>query len=517
MYDILIKNGTVFDGKGGAGKKQDIAIKKGKISDISQNIEANAVVIIDAKNQFIAPGFIDIQNHSDSYWTIFDQPSQESLLSQGITTIVFGNCGSSLAPLPSLDAIESIQKWHDLSGININWKTFEELLGVLKSLHCGVNVGSLIGHATLRRGLIGDRVGPVSSDEQKILKNLLSEGLRQGALGMSLGLVYAHETNASMKELIEIGSELKSENKLLSVHLRSEGKHIIDALDEAIEIGMSVGSKIKISHLKIRGKENWHLIEQVLNKIESAYHQGLNISFDVYPYSSSWSVLYTYLPKWAYEGGRNAILAKLANKLERRKILDYLKDQHHDYKQIVVSYSSTKSDFEKRSIFEIAQAQEVSCEEALMNVISSSKAEIVVFDHNLSSDHILAFVSSPLSMISTDGAGYDRRSGHLIHPRCFGTMSRFLRMVRENKLLTWEQAIKKITYEPANSINLKDRGALQVNFAADVVVFDPIAIKDESDYHNPMKKSTGITAVIVNGKVAFGDNDIVNLNGQVIT
>ncbi len=516
MFDIIIKNGTVIDGTGAPARKADLAIEKGKIVAIEPNITGRSNELVDATDHYVTPGFIDTQNHSDSYWTIFDQPDQFSLLSQGITSVIMGNCGASLAPLLSADSIKAVQKWHNLSGANINWVTMTEFLQYMQNLPHGLNVGTLVGHATLRRGLVGDRVQVLDESDLKVIKKSLAEALDQGAFGLSMGLIYAHEVNSSIEELQQLINQLKPSQKYLSIHLRSEGTHILESVDEVIELAQKAEVPIKISHLKIRGKKNWPLFDRLMSKLEVAYHQGLNISFDVYPYDTSWSVLYTYLPKWSYEGGRDQILKMVSDFTSRRKILDYIKSQDYDYNHIIVSEASNGANFIGKTLKLIAANQGVGPEEAMLNVIAATNAQVTVFDHNLSTEHTELLCASPLSLISTDGAGYGLKNKTLVHPRCFGTMPRFLRMVSEHKILKWEHAIKKLTAEPAKLLNLSDRGTLEIGRAADVVVFDPHTITDKADYKNPNILSEGINTVLVNGKIAFADKQTVNLNGQVL-
>jgi N-acyl-D-amino-acid deacylase len=516
MLDILIKNGTVFDGTGRAGKKFDVAIEKGKVVKIAPNIFTNATQTINAQDRFVAPGFIDIQNHSDSYWTILDQPDQLSLLSQGITTIIMGNCGASLAPLLSPESIKTIQKWHSLSGININWTSLEEFLNYLSLTPIGVNVGTLAGHATLRRGLLGDLTRTATEEELRVMEKTLADALNQGALGLSMGLVYAHEVNSSHQELLRLAKLLKPSGKYLSVHLRSEASHILESLDEVIDLAASAQVPIKISHMKIRGENNWHLFESVMSKFETAFQKGVNITFDVYPYASSWSVLYTYLPKWAYEGGRAQILKTVNDPMSRRKILDYLKASGQDFGNVIVAEEAFGSNFVGKTIRQIGQNQSVSAEEAVLNVIAATKAQVIVFDHNLSDKQVEAFCASPLSFIATDGAGYSGQNPNLVHPRCFGAMPKFLRLVADKKLLKWEEAIQKLTSEPAKFLGISDRGVLAAGAFADVVIFDPLTIKDNADYKNPDLFSDGIDMVLVNGKLGYSNRKALNLNGQVI-
>lgn len=517
MFDILIKNGTVIDGTGEVGHKQDLAISKGKITQIAPNIDPKtASVVIDAQDKFVTPGFVDIQNHSDSYWTLFNNPGQDSLIMQGITTIVVGNCGSSLAPLSGRESIKTIQKWHDLSGSNINWTTFKEFGEVLANLKLGVNVASLVGHATLRRGLLGDEIRQITSEEQKMMEKLLETALDQGALGMSLGLIYAHEVNSAKTELIGLISKLPKSKKYLSVHLRSEASHILEAIDESLDLARETGVGIKISHLKIRGQKNWSQFDYIISKLENAYHQGVNVSFDVYPYDTSWSVLYTYLPKWVYEQGRAGILKHLSNPLDRRKIIDYLKDQSQDSEKIVIASAKGNPGFVGKTLGQIAGSQGVSKEEVILNILAASDTQVIVFDHNLSAEQMELFLASPLSVVATDSAGYGYDTEELIHPRCFGAMPKFLEIVREKKLMKWEQAIKKITSEPAKIAGIKMRGTISKNNFADIVVFDPKIIKDQSTYQHPVASPAGIEAVIINGALAVKSGQLIARSGSFI-
>jgi N-acyl-D-amino-acid deacylase len=518
MYNILIKNGTILDGTGKPGYKADIGIKNGLITEIAPELnEKKAELVFNARDQFVTPGFIDIQNHSDSYWTLFEQPEQTSLLAQGITTIVVGNCGASLAPITTPDTLKAFQKWHPLTGVNVNWASFEEMLNTLAQVQKGVNVASLVGHATLRRGLIGDQARNAKPEEIKIMGNLLSQALSEGALGMSMGLVYAHEVDSNTEELINLSKHLKDTGKYLSVHLRSEGGAILDAIDEVIDIAARCQIPVKISHLKIRERKNWHLFDRVMSKLENAYHQGIDISFDVYPYSSSWSVLYTYLPRWSYEGGRSQILKRLAIGIDRRKIIDYMKEQQYDYKNMIVATAENNPTFVGKSVQDIANTQNLPGEEALLNIVSATQAQVIVFDHNLFDENVELFLSSPLSMISTDGAGYNSETqDQLVHPRCFGTMPAFLKMIREKKIMKWEYAIQKITSEPARLMGLSNRGRISKDAAADIVIFDPMNISDVASYDHPFRYPRGINTVLVNGKVAWAENAFQGAFGGVI-
>jgi N-acyl-D-amino-acid deacylase len=227
-------------------------------------------------------------------------------------------------------------------------------------------------------------------------------------------------------------------------------------------------------------------------------------------------VLYTYLPKWAYEGGKTQILSSISEPESRRKILDYLRAQDYDFSRIVISEASNGANFIGKNLKQIAQNQAVSPEEAVLNVLAATSSQVTVFDHNLSDEQMELFCASPLSFIATDGAGYSIKNSTLVHPRCFGAMPKFLKLVREKKIMKWEQAIKKLTQEPCEFLGLTDRGTLKAKNYADVVIFDPQTITDKAEYNNPNMISDGIDIVLVNGKIAYSISKVSSLNGQVL-
>lgn len=519
-FDILIKKGTVIDGIGNEPYAADVGITGNSIKAVGNLALAKGRLEIDATGSYVSPGFIDIQNHSDSYLTILDNPSLDSLLSQGITTAVMGHCGTSLAPLPSPEALKSIQKWRSLAGANINWQTFDEYLATLATYPLGINVASLAGHATVRRGIMGDQVRPATPEEVKIIENVLAKSLDDGALGVSMGLVYAHEVDSSEAELLSVAKAVAGREKLLSVHLRSEGSHVVQALSEVCDLAEKTGVSLKISHLKIRGEKNFRYLEEALSIIDRAYQRGVNVSFDVYPYTTSWTVLYTYLPKWAYEGGRAAILKNLKDKSSRARIAAYLNGLDMKLGSLFVASAETNPGLAGKTLSQVAANQEVGVEEALIRVVEGTSAQAVVFDHNLSAEIMVTLLKHPLGLVASDGAGYGfaySATRGLVHPRCFGAMPKFLSLVREKNLMTWAQAIKKITSQPADKLGLKNRGRINVGAAADVVVFDPQKIGSQATYENPYQEADGIHYVLVNGQAAFSSReDIKAGSGKVL-
>ncbi len=503
MFSKIIKNGTIIDGTGAKAFRADVAIEKDKIVKVGDLKDSRAHEIIDASGKYVAPGFVDVQNHSDVYWTIFDNPSLDSLVAQGITTALLGNCGASLAPLLSRDALLSVQKWHNLEGVNFNWLTFDEYLDQLSKRNFGANIGSLVGYSTLRRGLVKDNIRELTADEIKSLAKVMDESMDAGAFGLSSGLSYAHEAIISENELVELTRIVRKYEGLFSIHLRSEGAEITESVSEALEFINKSDVNLKISHFKVRGKTNWHLLPHAMNLIENAYQRRGNIHFDLYPYDFMWQVLYTYLPRWSYEGGRVAMLSHLKDETQRRKIISFLNSRDVNYAQMYIASTSIDLNVVGKSIGEIASRHNLSSEEALLSIIENGGSEIMVFDRNLDQGQVEQLLAHPLSIVASDGAGFSAKiRNQLVHPRCFGSMPKFLSIALQKKILSLEEAVKKITSVPAAKMNLKKRGAIANGNYADIVVFGD-NISSEADYANPHQLPTGIEHVLVNGELAL--------------
>jgi len=509
MYNLIIKNALVADGSGNEPKILDVAIQNDEVTNIAPKIDSSAQSVIDAKGKVLAPGFVDPQNHSDSYWQLFDNPSLDSLITQGFTTILTGNCGGSLAPLLSHEALLSVQKWHNLDAANINWQSYSEYLDVLEGKKFACNVAGLVGYSTLRRAIVGDQIRSLEKNEIAALKVALEESLKKGAFGLSSGLSYAHEIIISELELYELAKIIKAKNALFSIHLRSEGREIVEAVDEAIDIAKNTGVNLKISHLKIRNETNWGKFGETLEQIETAYHQGTNIHFDVYPYDTTWQALYSYLPKWSIEGGRTIMLKHFSDPTQKNKILLHLNNLDVKFSSMQIASTASKLSFAGKTIGQVAKNLGVSSEQAVLNIIENGGSEVLVFEKNLDQEQVNKLTLHPLSFLGTDGAGFSGVfSGKLVHPRCFGTAGKFLNYALVTKKLPLEKAIKKLTSGPAKKIGLRKRGEIKVGNYADLVIFDPTKINDTATYENPYQFTSGINFVFVNGQAAIAEGKI---------
>lgn len=521
MYDIIIKNGTIINGLGTPKFKGDIGIREGKIVEIGDLHNEHAEVAIDAKEKFVAPGFIDVNNHSDTYWRIFHDPQLESMLYQGVTTIIGGNCGSSLAPLTSHDVMKSIQKWTDIGKVNFNWLAMKEFLAEVEKKKTSVNFGSLVGHGTLRRGFVGDEVRDISPGEMNLMKKMLAQAMKEGALGFSTGLVYSHAKLASSREIAELAEIVKKYNGVYTTHIRGEGHELIRSVEEAIRISKDTGVSLQISHLKAMGEKNWHLMEEAINLIETARTSGIDVHFDVYPYTYTGSVLYILLPDWATEGGRSMMLSRLRDGETRRRVIKEMKDNDYNYSKITISISALDKTLNHKKITEIARAQGKEIEEAIIDILIASEGRVVTMMEVLSEKNVDKGVVNPFSIVSSNGSGYNiehKKTGEIVHPRNFGTFPRVLaEYVRERGVVGWEEAVRKMSGFPAEKFRIEKRGVLIEGNYADVVVFDPKLICDKATIEEPYQYPVGMDWVIVNGQIAIKNGLVTQaLAGEII-
>lgn len=519
MYSLVIKNATVIDGSGGNPIIADVAVNANRIVNIAPEITTAAKEIVQAKGMVLAPGFIDIQDHSDIHWRLFEGPKLESMITQGYTTVVTGNSGASLAPIISDQSLLAIQKWHSLEGVNINWRSFAEYAQTMKQKRFGPNVASLVGYSTLRRGIIGDRQTPVSVEELQTLKRLTEDALHEGAFGVSTGFAYAHEASISDVELFEIAQTVAKTNSYLSVHLRDEAQNIIESVREVVSIAEQAKASVKISHLKIRHKENWDLVTDVLAEMEAAWHRGTNVHFDVYPYTSTWQALYTYLPSWATMGGRKHLIELLKIPTQRAKVLSALNNHNSNIPELIIASTSSKLMVTGKTISSIAAGFNTTSEEAILHLIENGGSEILVFDESMNAKVVQTFCDHALGFIGTNGSGYSvADSAKLVHPRCFGTTAKFLHHINKDKTISLPEAIRKLTSGPAKKVGLTNRGVIAIDAIADLVLFDPDKIDSEADIENPFQYAKGISHVWVNGNPAVSNGVIAEkMFGEFLT
>ncbi len=513
MFNLLIKNGTVIDGSGKKGYKADVGIENEKITAIEKfPKETKALKVINADEKIVCPGFIDILDHSDGFWTLFTIPRLDSKVTQGITTIIGGNCGSSIAPIvkgeSSVASVASIQKWADIRNVHVNWDKTANFFEELEKKKIGLNFGTLVGHETLRRGIIGEDFRKLTNEEITILGEMLKRSLEEGVFGMSTGLVFSHAKMASVDEIKYLIKMLKEYNSLYASHIRGESEELLPSVNETIQLGREIGTNIEISHLKAVGREYWQDMLRALEMINIANEENVKIDFDIYPYDTTGSVLYVLLPDWVSEGGRKKMIRRLKDLDLREKILNEMKTMKYDYSNVVISICPMLREVVGRNIMSIATRQEMSPEEVIIELLISANGHVIVFNKEiLSEENIKLSLKNHYSIVASGDAAYNIeyvRTGELVHPRCFGTFPKVLgKYAREEKILSLESAIKKMTSKPAEKIGIKNRGVLKEDYYADIVIFNPNTIIDKAEFNNPYQYSEGIDYVIINGKVVI--------------
>lgn len=522
MYDLIIRGGTVIDGTGNERFLADVAVSDGIVVKIGDLKNEKAEREIDANGKYVTPGFVDISNRSDVYWRIFKDPLLESLIKQGITTIIGGNSGSSLAPIYNEHMFLSTQKWASARDMNANWETFGEFLKAVEARHLSVNFGTFVGHSTIRRGITGDEMRTLSASELDSLVKHIGVSFKEGAFGLSVGLLYTHSQNTTKEELEKIAQISKDNNNLFAAHLRDEESNLIESVNEILDITKKTKVRTHITHLKAVGKRNWSSLKEALQIIEEARSMGLEITFDVYPYTYTGSILYTFLPRWLTDGGKKMMLSRLRKKKIYNYALEELNKRSLDFFEDAIIMVAYKNDNIKgKTIGQLARRKELSIAETILNIILASEGMVIALFNSLSEENIKTEIAHPYSIITSNAPGYTLTKEYLtniVHPRSFGSFPRLLRRyVIEKKVLSWESAIHKSSGKPASYIGLKKRGLLIKDYNADILIIDPNKIEDVSTIEAPMQYSKGIDYVFINGVVVIDNGKTTGIRpGQVL-
>ena len=513
MYDILIKNGEIFDGTGAEPKKTDLAIKNGKIVAIGSLKNEKAKTEINAENRFITPGFIDINNDADHDLSLLKMPEAENLLRQGITTIVGGNCGASLAPLIS-NSLSSLDKWAKVIDFNISWRTVKEFLNFLTKKQLGVNFATLVGWGTLRADITKNQFRPLTKQELEELKFIVKSSLAEGAFGVSFGLGYNLEQAVGLTEIQALAKEIKEKKAYLAFHLRNEAEGLLSSIREVLEVAEKEKVSLEISHLRVEGKDNFDSFPEALKMINNVNQEPASpagrselVNFDIFPYDYNAESIYLLLPEWAAVGGREILLKNLHDDIVRKKLIEDIKKKKYLYQDLIIADSGERWWFAGKTLAEIAQGFNLSLENALLKIIELCEKRILVFVKSLSLENVEKGILSPYSFVASNSGIYNLNSGEKgtwVHPRAFGTFPKFLNdYAKVKKFFSWGKAIHKITGKVADKIGLKDRGYLKENYWADLVIFNPDTIKNKATLENPFQYPEGIETVIVNGALAY--------------
>jgi N-acyl-D-aspartate/D-glutamate deacylase len=529
-WSLLVRGGTVIDGSGAPGVAADVAVEGERIAAVAPHLAGAAERTIDARGHVVAPGFIDAHSHSDLFY--FACPSAESKIRQGVTTEVVGMCSFSQAPIgPGQRA--TVQGWAGGVGAELEprWETFGQYLDALRVLRPAVNVAHCVGHGALRIAAMGFAARPAGPDDLAAMERRLGEAMDAGAFGYSTGLVYPPSSYAETPELIALARSMARRGGLYFSHVRGESAMLLDSIGEAIRIGEEGGVGVQIAHVKASGRENWAKLDQALALIDAARARGVDVSGDVYPYHAGSTKLDNMMPAWAHEGGVVRLLERLADPATRRRIVqECLVDGERwstvsqggiGFDQVFIG-SCRRREVEGLSLAQLAQQSGRAPAEALIDLLLEQRCTVAMVSFSQSLDNVAKVLAHPALMIGSDSiplfSGEGERPGRP-HPRTYGTFPRVLgEYARERRLFSLETAVQKMTGMPAARLGLRDRGLVRPGHAADLTVFDPATVRDESSYPDPHRYPAGIPFVVVNGAVAVdGGRLAARDRGRVLT
>ncbi|HEV2123670.1 MAG TPA: D-aminoacylase [Chloroflexota bacterium] len=510
--DIILAGGLVVDGTGAPAYRADVGIADRKIAAIGDLTSADAAVRLEASGCVVAPGFVDPHTHSDL--PLLVNPEAHSKIRQGVTTEVIGNCGSSPAPIagPFAGEIRARSGSQQVQA-EWNWETFGEYLDRLDAARPSVNVVPLAGHVTLRTAAMGVEHRPATPEELGRMQDLLAEALAAGAFGMSSGLMTPPSSYADTEELVALAGTLRRHDALYFTHIRGEGDTLFRATAEANEVGERARVPVQIAHHKAAFRPNWGRMPHATKLSEWAVDRGVDVQFDVYPYTAGSAGLTQLLPDWVHAGGRQAMLGRIGDPANRSRMREEILAFGREWDRIyVTSVQSEKNrPLEGKTLAEIGQEWRMEPVDALFELLLQEQARAGMLHFIMDDSDVEHVLRHPLSMIGSDGSSL-AKDGPLgrgkPHPRSYGCFPRVLgHYVREKRLLTLEHAVQKMTGAPAARLGLEPKGMLRWGMDADVVVFDPNTVRDTATFAEPHQYAAGIHHVLVNGEITVRDGE----------
>ena len=482
-YDLVIRNARIIDGTGNPWFYGSIAIRDGRIVNVGRFDAEGARKVIDAENKIVAPGFIDVHGHTEG---IYKNRKAENFIRMGVTSVITGNCGNSVV----------------FTG---------KFLSRVKDEPLAINIGTLIAHGAVRRKVVGLDDRAPTDEEQAKMNELVELGMKNGAVGLSTGLIYVPGTYAKTEEVVELAKIAAKYKGIYASHIRDEGINIIPAIDEAINIGKKAGLPVQISHFKVASKNMWGKSSQTIALVNKARAQGVQVTVDQYAYPAGSTSLDARLPTWAIAGGREEGTKRIEDPETRKKIIKdikrYLKRRgFKDFSFAYVSNYKPDPSFNGKNIAEITKqvrgSKKLNAQiEQVFEMYKTGRVQMVY--QMMDERDVQNIMRQPFTMIAAD-SGVRRFGVGIPHPRGYGNNARVLgRYVRELNTITLEDAIRKMTSLPAQTFGLSNRGILRRGFAADIVVFDDRTISDKATFEKPHQYPVGISSVIVNGQVVF--------------
>lgn len=488
QYDVLILNGKVIDGTGNNWFYSDVAIKDGKIAYIGKTHNITAPKVINATGLIVAPGFIDVHAHIES--GVFENPGAGNYIYDGVTTVITGNCGGSADDLA---------------------RFFQRL----DSIKTSINVASLVGHNTVRRLIMGLNNRLATAEEQRKMEELVAKAMREGAVGLSTGLIYLPGMYSNTDEVIGLAKAAAAYNGVYASHIRNEENGVKEAINEAINIGRQANIPVQISHFKVSGPANWGRSKETLSMIEAARREGFDVTIDQYPYSASSTNLGIRLPDWALAGGMDSLKKRINDPILHKQIIKEMLEMQNSYKYKDYSFAyvanhDADTSLNGKNISEINKLKGRKSKmkeeaETILDMMMAGGAQMVY--HSMNEDDVRHFMKYPFNMIGSDGGVVVYGRG-IPHPRAYGTNARVLaKYVRDEKLVSLEEMIRRMTSLAAQKFQLKDRGLIKEGMAGDIVIFDINEVTDKATFERPHQFSSGFRYVLVNGQIVIDNGN----------
>lgn len=517
-FDLVVAGGTIYDGSGGEPFVGDVGVKGDRIVYVGPKAEGGAKQVIQAQGKAVAPGFINSMSHAT--YSLLTDRSAESDLRQGVTLEVMGEGGS---PGPLTDAMAARTTADFDTPPPFEWRTFGQYMEGVEKLGVSVNFAGWVGATTVRSHVLGDENVKPTPEQLQQMGQLVRGAMEEGALGLSSALIYLPGLFANVDELSALAAESGKCGGMYVSHMRSEGDHFIEALDELIEIARRSQAPAEVFHIKVGDPKNWPKMATALEKIREARKQGVRITADMYTYPASGTGMTASMPPWVQEGGPEKFRARLKDPKIRARVIAEMREPVTDWENVMrgaggpkgVMLASFKKDELKpligKTLAEVAQMRGVSAEEAALQLVEQDESRVGVFYFTMSEDNLKLQIQEPYVSFGSDApaltaAGETLQTG--THPRAYGTFARvFAKFVRDDQLLTVQEAVRRLTSLPAANYSLSDRGWLKNGYFADIVVFDPATIQDHATYVEPHRYSTGVSDVIVNGVPALANGE----------
>lgn len=509
-FDLLIKHGTVVDGTGAPGIQADVGVSQGQITALAPELDGEAVQEIDARGRIVSPGFIDVHTHSD--FTLLNTPGADSKIRQGITTEVVGNCGFSPAPV-SPGTLDLLREYAGFLNPHLSWdwQRLGDYYQQVQDRGCAINVAPLVGHGAVRIAAMGFADRAPTASELLQMQHLVGEAMEDGAFGMSSGLIYTPGCFGDTAELVALARVAAEAGGIYATHMRGEGGTLETAISEALEIGEAAKISVQISHLKASGRNNWHKMESALQMLEDGRERGIAVDADIYPYIAGSTTMTSLFPAWTLAGGIESFLKRLADSGTRQRIIDEVQGGEEgwsrangelEWEDVIISSCQSQTNFEGQNLAQVAAAMGQDPAHAMMDFMLAEEGMASIILFMLVEENVARGISHPMLMIGSDSLALAAGGGGKPHPRTYGTFPRVLgKYVREEKIITLEDGVRKMTSMAAHKLGLTDRGVLAEGKAADVTIFDAGLVCDRATFDAPHQYPDGIDYVIVNGQI----------------